>query len=95
MPSLPVQPGGTVGMLFFLHLFPVDVDDLPGHRKQSGFDNLDFRFGDYELPLTERLVAVRQLPGYAIAGIRTGEFLANEDGSATPLWEGEVRFDKR
>ena len=94
VPSLPVQPSSVTDMGFFLHLIPVDMDDLPDHRKQYGFDNLDFRFGDYALPLTERLVAVRELPAYDIAGIRTGQFLVNEDGSYTPLWEGQVRFDK-
>ena len=94
VPSLPVQPSSTAGMHFFLHLIPVDVDDLPDHRKQYGFDNLDFSFGDYALPLTERPVAVRELPAYDIAGIRTGQFITNEDGSTTPLWEGEVRFDE-
>ena len=94
VPSLPVQPRSVTDMGFFLHLIPVDMDDLPDHRKQYNFDNLDFRFGDYALPLTERAVAVRELPAYDIARIRTGQFLVNEDGSYTPLWEGEVRFDK-
>ena len=31
---------------FFLHLHLVDVNDLPSHRKQYGFDNLDFAFRD-------------------------------------------------
>ena len=94
VPSLPVQPSSVTYMGFFLHLIPVDMDDLPDHRKQYNFDNLDFRFGDYELPLTERAVAVRELPAYDIAGIRTGQFLVDEDGSYTHLWEGEVRFDE-
>ncbi len=93
-PSLPVHPNSVTDIRFFLHLIPVDVGDLPDHRKQHGFDNLDFRFNDYELLLTERPVAVRELPDYAIARIRTGQFLANEDGSYTPLWEGEIRFDE-
>ena len=92
--SLPVQPDGATDMGFFLRLIPVDVDDLPDHRKQYGFENLDFSFGDYELPLTGRPVAVRELPDYDIARIRTGQFLANGDGSYTNLWEGEVRFDE-
>ena len=92
--SLPVQPDGATDMGFFLRLIPVDVDDLPDHRKQYGFENLDFSFGDYELPLTGRPVAVRELPDYDIARIRTGQFLANGDGSTTRLWEGEVRFDE-
>ena len=88
VPSLPVQPSSVTDMGFFLHLIPVDMDDLPDHRKQYGFDNLDFRFGDYALPLTERLVAVRELPAYDIAGIRTGQY--TDQGR---IWEGEVRFD--
>ena len=94
LPSRLVQPGGATDKGFFLYLIPVDVDDLPDHRKQYGFDNLDFRFNDYELPLTERYIAVRELPDYDIAGIRTGQFLVNEDGSTARLWEGEVRFDE-
>ena len=93
-PSLPVQPGGTVGVRFFLHLDPVDVGDLPDHRRRHGFDNLDFRFGEFALPLTERPVAVRELPDYAIARIRTGQYRINEDGSFTGLWEGEVRLNE-
>ena len=94
VPSLPVQPGNATDVSFFLHFIPVDVDDLPDHRKRHGFDNLDFRFNDYALPLTERPIAVRELPGYAIAGIRTGQFIANDDGSYINIWEGEIRVDE-
>ena len=95
VPSLPVQLGSVTDLLFFLHLVPVDVDDLPDHRKQYSFDNLDFRFDDYKLPLIgPPVVAVRELPDYAITRIRTGQFLVNEDGSTTHLWEGEIRFDE-
>ena len=94
VPSLPVQPGNATDMGFFLHFIPVDVDDLPDHRKRHGFDNLDFRFNNYKLPLTERPIAVHELPDYAIAGIRTGQFIVNEDSSYTHLWEGEIRFDE-
>ena len=79
---------------FFLHLIPVDVDDLPDHRKQYGFDNLHFHFNDYGFRSTEECVVLRELPDYAIAGIHTGQFLVNEDGSYTHLWEGKVRFDE-
>ena len=37
-PSLPVQPVGTFGMRFFLHLYPVDAGDLPDHRRRYGFE---------------------------------------------------------
>ncbi len=74
---------------FFLHIVPFDVNDLPEHRQQYGFDNLDFRFGDVALLSDGRCVAVRELPGYDIAAIRTGQY--TDDG---PLWEGEYRFER-
>ena len=93
-PSLPVQSSSIVGSGFFLHLIPVDVDDLPEHRQRHGFDELDFLFDDYALPLTTRPAAMRELPDYAIARIRTGQFLVNEDGVTTPLWDDEIHFDE-
>ena len=89
-----MQPGGTVDVPFFVHLYPVDVGDLPDHRKRYGFDNLDFHFRNQALSLTERRVAVRELPDYAIARVRTGQYRINEDGSFAQLWEGEVRFNE-
>ena len=80
---------------FFLHVFPVDVDDLPDRRRRHGFDNLDFRFNSYGMRLAEQCVALHELPDYPIARIRTGQYRVNEDGSVTRLWEGEVRFDEQ
>ena len=72
---------------FFLHLYPVDVNDLPGHRKQYGFDNLDFAFRDHRRPIKEGVcVARRELPDYGIAALHTGQFTG--EGR---IWEG--RFD--
>ena len=82
---------------FFLHVIPADENDLPDHRKQYGFDNLDFRFNDRGgrwFRSAERCVALRELPDYAITRIRTGQFLVNEYGSTTHLWEGRIRFDE-
>ena len=65
---------------FFLYLYPVDMNDLPSHRKQYGFDNLDFAFGNHRIPIKgEVCVAVRALPDYGIAAIRTGQGV---------IWEG-------
>ena len=77
-PPLPAEPP------IFLHVVPADVDDLPDHRKQYGFDNLDFHFNDYRIDIQfgERCVAVRQLP-YDIVSILTGEY-TDEGG---PLWK--------
>ena len=70
---------------FFLHLDPVDMNDLPRHRKQYGFDNLDFAFGNHRIPIKgEVCAAVRALPDYAIAAIRTGQFI----GEGQKIWEG-------
>ncbi len=75
--------------VFFLHIVPLDVNDLPEPRQQHGFDNLDFRFGDFAVLSGDRCVAERELPGYDIAAIRTGQY--TEDG---PLWEGEYHFER-
>ena len=73
----------------FLHIDPRDADDLPEHRQQYGFDNLDFRFGDFVVRRGDRCVALRELPGYDITDIRTGQY--TDDG---PLWAGEYRFER-
>ena len=74
---------------FFLHLDPVDVNDLPSHRKQYGFDNLDFAFRDHRIPIKgEVCAAVRELPDYAIAAIRTGQFIGEGH-----IWEGNSTYN--
>ena len=92
------EPCGAedVQEIFFLHVYPANASDLPEHRKQYGFDNLDFGFNShsYELRSAEQCIAYRELPDYAITRIRTGQFLFNEDGSYTHLWKGEIRFDE-
>ncbi len=72
---------------FFLHLDPVDVNSLPSPRKQYGFDNLDFAFRNHLLIKGEVCVAVRELPDYAIAAVRTGQYV-RVDGGYNHLWEG-------
>ena len=79
-----------LSVMFFLHFIPVDVDDLPDHRKQHGFESFNFLFDDYRLPHRERCIAAHPLPDYAIAGIRTGQYLEREEGSFENLWEAEA-----
>ncbi len=63
------------GPTFYLHLDPFDLKDLPSHRKQYGFDNLDFVFENHRIPIKgEVCVAVRELPDYGIAVVRTGQY---------------------
>ena len=74
---------------FFLHLTPVDADDLPGERREHGFDNLDFRFGTRGARFNGRCVASVRLPDYAIAGIRTGQYAAGGQ-----IWRVEFAPDR-
>ncbi len=74
---------------FFLHLDPVDVNDLPSHRKQYGFDNLDFAFRDHGLIEGKVCIARRELPDYAIAAIRTGQFVPGEG----QIWNGSFTYN--
>ena len=79
---------------FYLHIFPVDPDDLPEARKEYGFNNWGFyllRKGQ-SLPMGwqsgDTCWAVRELPEYAIARIRTGQHIPG-DGS---VWEADYDF---
>ena len=73
---------------FFLHVFPVDVADLPDYWRPHGFQNLDFdifRFGFRDRHCT----AFRILPDYALAYMRTGQYVPGEGR----LWERTVDFE--
>ncbi len=59
---------------FFLHLTPADSDDLPEGRREFGFDNRDFKFDNYGVRVSGACVAVRELPGYPISNISTGQY---------------------
>ena len=72
--------------MFFLHLHPVDANDLPGRRKQYGFDNLDFDFDKRGLIFDGRCMATVALPEYAIARIGAGQYVHVEGGFHN-LWE--------
>ena len=72
------------GTGFFLHIVPVDVDDLPEDRVRHGFDNRDFEFWQHGGRVDERCVAVVGLPDYPVASIRTGQYDATGE-----LWSVE------
>ena len=89
--------------VFFLHVVPVDPDDLPEERKNYGYDNLDFPVfgGDRmrnppvrRLRMARQCVVARQLPDYAIAAIRTGQTAPMPNGGFKVLWSGEHRFSE-
>lgn len=75
--------------LFFLHVYPKDVNDLPTGRRQYGYANLDFDPNSSlvlaDLLENPRLCEVkRSLPNYDIARILTGQYIPGEGR----LWEG-------
>ena len=73
--------------MFFLALYPADVNDLPNRRRQHGFDNLDFSFDQRGVISDGRCMATAALPEYAIARIDTGQYVRVE-GGYHHFWEG-------
>ena len=71
---------------FFLHLFPIDADDLPDDRREYGFGNVGFDFSEHGARRGGKCLAVVTLPGYEIARIRTGQYLPGEDRQ---IWRAE------
>ena len=61
---------------FFLHITPEDGSDLAAARREFGFEGRDFEFSKWGGHFDGECAAVVQLPGYAIAGIRTGQYAA-------------------
>ena len=72
---------------FFLHVVPVDLNDLPEDRKSWEFDNLDFSFEFDGVRLGDACMVSASLSAYPIAEIETGQF----DGGGR-LWDSEFRF---
>ena len=70
---------------FFVHVYPVDEQELPAPRRQYGFDNLDFIFSLRGKQVAGRCWATVLLPTYAIARLRTGQY--TERGE---VWETEL-----
>ena len=70
---------------FFLHILPAEVNRLPADRREHGFDNPDFYFSEHGAHRGGKCLASVALPDYAIARIRTGQFVAGEG----QLWRVE------
>ena len=70
---------------FFLHLYPIDVADLPDGRRPHGFDNLDFLFVHFGFR-DGRCTALRILPGYELAAIHTGQYVLEKGRT----WEQRI-----
>ena len=72
----------------FVHLYPVEVEDLPAHRVEYGFDNPDFQ-GNRLAGGGRRCVRVVRLLEYETARLATGEY--NE---RSPLWRETGRVSE-
>ncbi len=70
---------------FFVHVFPVDEQQLPAQRRRYGFDNLDFSFVERGKQVGGKCWTTVELPDYEIARIHTGQY--DERGE---LWETEL-----
>ena len=80
-----------VEAMFFLHLYPVERKDLPEVRRQYDFDELDFDFDG--VMYDGKCFATVPLPEYAIAEIRTGQFVPTDNG-LDQLWEAAFLFNE-
>ena len=87
----PCAPADTKAM-FFLHLYPVDVNDLPDHRRGHGFDNLDFNFHRRGVIFDGKCMARIPLPEYDIARIGAGQYV-RVGGGFNHLWKAEFLFN--
>ena len=56
-----------------LHIYPVNLADLPAQHRDNGFDNRDFRLDYYGGRPGGECMAVVPLPDYPIAALRTGQ----------------------
>ena len=58
---------------FALHLWTVQIADLPPDRRQYGFDNLDFSFGQHGVRFDDKCLIKVPLPDYPLTGVETGQ----------------------
>ena len=70
---------------FFVHIVPVDEQDLPVQRRQYGFDTRDSSFPRWGKQVGGKCWMTVPLPAYTIARIRTGQYLRTERP-----WETEL-----
>lgn len=73
---------------FFVHLYPEDPDALPAARREYGFENRDFEFGERGEIEDGRCLAILPLPDYPLARLRTGQWAPGEGDS----WSAEIEF---
>ena len=60
---------------FFLHLVPINRNDIPVEHANAGFDKLEFTFGENGIRNDRLCVTTRTLPEYEVKRIRTGQYI--------------------
>ena len=78
------------GPEFFLHVHPVDTNDLHADRRRHGFENRDFGHLHF-WQRDGKCYAVRPLPDYDITSIHTGQFRMHRTREGVRydhVWEG-------
>ena len=80
----PACSQDEIGTRFFMHVIPRSAEDLPDHRKEAGYEELDFALEDYGGRYGGDCFAVRDLPEYDILEIRTGQTTGENSNS----WQG-------
>ena len=84
----PCAPADTEPR-FFLHVYPADEANLPANRRVFGFENLDFRFGEYGILHNQLCAAVRYLPDHDVAKITTGQLTTGRR-----IWTAELTIKR-
>ena len=71
---------------FFLHVIPAEAGDLSPQDRRHGFENRDFDYHEHGALFGAACVALAPLPEYAIARLRTGQFISGQG----QLWSAEI-----
>jgi hypothetical protein len=84
------EPQLLENVMFFLHIYPINVTDLPVERQQFGFDNLDFHSSPETILSVPsfceyKIVVYKKLPSYRILKLQTGNYNEKER-----LWETQI-----
>ncbi len=67
-------------------MIPAAAEDLVAQDRPHGFENVGFDFREYGALLGAACVALAPLPEYAIAGVRTGQFISGQG----QFWSAEI-----
>ena len=76
----------------FLHIFPIDLADLPAASREFGFENRDFSLGNHSAAFFDgKCIVRRPLPDYPIARVSAGEFVSGEGA----VWRADINLAAR